>query len=214
MNVKIRPATIDDVPFLAWVMLAATRSHNKYGAWEHYVGGTEEDCLAFLRLIASTQKSHLFHYSVFIVAEIEGKKVGALSGYDPKVQGMGAFVKALPEVIQKLGWSEAYQNAAMERNLPFMMCAPDNAAGAWIVESVAVVPEYRRRGIIDLLLKEILSRGRKNGFKLAQIGVITDNIPAKQAYEKQGFRFDSEKRNADFEKIYGSPGIARLLLPL
>jgi len=98
MNVEIRSATVDDAAFLAWVMLAATRSHNKYGAWEHYVGGTEEDCLAFLRLIATTQKPHLFHYSTFIVAEVDGQKAGALSGYDPKVLGMRSFAKAMPEV--------------------------------------------------------------------------------------------------------------------
>jgi ribosomal protein S18 acetylase RimI-like enzyme len=214
MNIKIRSATVNDASFIAWVMLAAVRSHNKYGAWEHYVGGTEEDCLTFLRLLATTQGPHLFHYSTFIVAEINGQKVGALSGYDPKTQGMRAFVKAMPEVMEKLGWSKDFQKDAMERNLPFMACFPDNVDGAWVVENVAVLPEHRRQGIVDLMLKEILDRGRKNGFKLAQIGVIIDNKPARGAYEKHGFKFDSEKRNADFEKIYGSPGIARLFLAL
>jgi len=95
-----------------------------------------------------------------------------------------------------------------------MACTPDDAEGVWIVESVAVIPEYRKQGVVNLLLQEILDRGRKNGFKLAQIGVIIDNGSARNAYEKQGFKFDSEKRDSTFEKIYGSPGIARLLLSL
>jgi ribosomal protein S18 acetylase RimI-like enzyme len=214
MNIEIRSARVDDAPFLAWVMLAATRSHNKYGVWEHYVGGSEEDCLLFLELLARTEKPHLFHYSTFIVAEADGKKAGALCAYDPKVLGMRAFAKALPEVIQKLGWSDDYQKAALERYGSFFACTPDNAEGAWIVENVAVRPEYRKKGVINLLLQEVLNRGRKNGFKLAQIGVIIDNTPARRAYEKQGFKFDREKRDASFEKIYGSPGIARLLLNL
>lgn len=196
MNVEIRSAREDDAVFLAEIMLAATRSHNKYGAWEHYVGGTQEDCLAFLRLIATTQKPHLFHYSNFIVAEVEGQRVGALSGYDPKVLGMRSFAKAFPEVIQKLGWSHDYQKSALERHLPFMACTPDDAEGAWIVESVAVIPEYRKQGIVNLLLQEILDRGRKKGFKLAQIGVIIDNIAARKVYEKHSFKFDSEKRDS------------------
>lgn len=212
MNIDIRSARVEDVPFLAWVMLTATRSHNEYGVWEHYVGGTEDDCLSFLRLVATTQKPHLFHYSTFIVAEVNGQKAGALSCYDPKVLGMRAFTKVLPEVIQKLGWTEDYQKAALERYMPFMACTADDADGAWIVESVAVRPEYRKKGVVNLLLAEALDRGRKNGFKLAQIAVIIDNTPARQAYEKQGFRFDKEKRDSNFEKIYGSPGIARLLL--
>ena len=148
------------------------------------------------------------------MAEVNGQKVGALSGYDPKVLGMRAFVKALPGAIQELGWSQDYQKAAMERNLPFMACFSDDADGAWIVESVAVLPEYRKQGVVNLLLKEILTRGRKNSFKLAQISVVIDNKPARKAYEKQGFKFDREKRDSSFEAIYGSPGIARLLLHL
>jgi len=214
MNIEIRSARVDDVPFLAWVMLTAARSHNKYGTWEHYAGGTEEDCLTFLRLIATTQKPHLFHYSTFIVAKVDGQQAGALSGYDPKVSGMRAFVKALPEAIQKLGWSQDYQKAAMERNMPFMACLSDDADGAWIVESVAVRPEYRKKGVINLLLKEAIDRGRRQDFKMAQISVLIDNGRARRAYEKQGFKFDREKRDASFEKIYGSPGIARLLLNL
>jgi hypothetical protein len=58
MKIDIRPAGPDDAQFLAWVMLTATRSHLNYGVWEHFVGGTEQDCLSFLNCIATTQQSH------------------------------------------------------------------------------------------------------------------------------------------------------------
>ena len=214
MNIDIRPARADDAPFLAWVMLTASRSHLKYGVWEHYVGGTEQDCLSFLSLIATTQKPHLFHSSTFIIAEMNGQKVGALSGYDPKVLGMKSFVQALPEVFQKINWTIDEQRAAVERYRPWATCTPDDAEGAWIVESVAALPEYRRQGVVSRLLDEVLNRGRRNGFKRAQIGVLINNTPARLAYEKSGFKFDSEKRNPSFEATFGTPGIARLLLDL
>ena len=214
MNIDIRPARADDAPFLAWVMLTASRSHLKYGVWEHYVGGTEQDCLSFLNLIATTQKPHLFHSSTFIVAEMNGQKVGALSGYDPKVLGMKGFVQALPEVFQKLDWAMDEQRAAVERYRPWMTCIPDDAEGAWIVESVAALPECRRQGVVSRLLDEVLNRGRRGGYKRAQIGVLINNTPARLAYEKSGFKFDSEKRNPSFEATFGTPGIVRLLLDL
>jgi len=214
MNIDIRPARADDAPFLAWVMLTASRSHLKYGVWEHYVGGTEQDCLSFLSLVATTQKPHLFHSSTFIVAEMDGQKVGALSGYDPKVLGMKAFVQALPEVFQKLDWAMDEQRAAVERYRPWMTCIPDDAEGAWIVESVAALPECRRQGVVSRLLDEVLNRGRRGGYKRAQIGVLINNTPARLAYEKSGFKFDSEKRNPSFEATFGTPGIVRLLLDL
>jgi translation initiation factor 4G len=214
MNINIHPARPDDAPFVAWVMLAAGRSHLSYGVWDHYVGGTEQDCLSFLGLIATTAKPHLFHYSTFVVAEINGQRAGALSGYDPKVLGMKAFTQALPEAFQKFGWSRDEQKAAFERYLPWMICMPDDAEGAWIVESVAALPQYRRQGVVNTLLVDILERGRSSGYKRAQIGVLINNIPARRAYEKNGFKFDSEKRDQSFEATFGTPGITRLLLDL
>lgn len=214
MNIDIRSARADDAPFLAWVMLTAARSHLQYGIWDHYVGGTEQDCLSFLSLIATTQKPHLFHYSTFIVAENDGQQMGALSGYDPKVLGMKAFMQTLPEVFQKLEWSADDQKAAVERYLPWMTCVPDDAEGAWIVESVAARPEHRRKGVVNRLLDEVLNRGRESGYKRAQIGVLINNTPARGAYEKSGFKFDSEKRDPSFEAIFATPGITKLLRDL
>lgn len=214
MNINIRSARPDDAAFLAWVMLAASRSHLKYGIWEHYVGGTEQDCLSFLSLTAATQKPHLFHCSTFIVAEMNGQKVGALSGYDPKKLGTKALLHALPEVFQKLEWTMDDQKAAVERYGPWMTCSPDDAEGAWVVENVAAIPEHRRKGVVSMLIDEVLNRGRESGFKRAQIGVLINNTPARKAYEKCGFKFDKEKRNPIFEATFGSPGITRLLLDL
>jgi len=214
MNIDIRSARTDDVPFLAWVMLTAARSHLQYGIWDHYVGGTEQDCLSFLSLIAVTQKPHLFHYSTFIVAENDGQQMGALSGYDPKVLGMKAFMQALPEVFQKLGWSADDQKAAVERYLPWMTCMPDDTEGAWIVESVAARPEHRRKGVVNRLLDDVLNRGRESGYNRAQIGVLINNTPARRAYEKSGFTFVDEKRDPTFEATFGTPGITKLLRDL
>jgi len=214
MNIDIRSANKDDVSFLAWVMLTAARSHLQYGVWDHYIGGTEHDCLSFLNLVAATHEAHLFHYSTFIVAEINGQQAGALSGYDPTIIGMQAFAQALPEVFQKAGWSSDEQKAAIERYLSWMTCIPDNTEGAWIVESVATHPEQRRKGVVNKLLDEILARGREGGYKRAQIGVLVNNTPARRAYEKSGFIFDSEKRDPTFEATFGTPGITKLLRDL
>jgi GNAT superfamily N-acetyltransferase len=137
MKIDIRPAGPEDGPFLAWVMLAATRSHLSDGVWEHFVGGSERDCLSFLSLIATTHQSHLFHYSTFIIAEMNGQKAGAF-----------------------------------ERYLPWTTCVPKDSEGAWIVESVAVLPEYRRQGVISTLLTEVLETGRRGEYPWAQIGVL------------------------------------------
>ena len=91
-----------------------------------------------------------------------------------------------------------------------MYCAPEHAPGAWIVENVATLPEFRRRGLVDQLLEEILEKGRTAGASVAEVGVLIGNDPAQRAYEKAGFAVVDEKRHPEFEAAYKCPGI-RLL---
>jgi ribosomal protein S18 acetylase RimI-like enzyme len=86
----------------------------------------------------------------------------------------------------------------------------EHEAGAWVVEHVATRPEFRRRGLVERLVHEMIDRGRERGATTADIGVLIGNDPAQRAYEKCGFAEVEEKRDAAFEAAYGSPG-ARLL---
>jgi len=213
MNIQIRPARPDDAPFLARVMLISGRAHVHRGIWEVILGGTEEECLTFLQQLTISKTPHLFHHSCFLIAEVDGRPVAALGGYDPKVLGYPALRRAVVEVSQKMGFSGA-DEGAMKRSERVLCCIPDEVAGAWIIDSVATVPEFRRKGIVDKLLEEILEKGRKQGFRLAQINMYIGNFPAQRAYEKHGFKVIDEKRHPDFEAEIGSPGMMRLLRDL
>jgi len=75
---------------------------------------------------------------------------------------------------------------------------------------VATLPEFRRRGLTDRLLAEILDKGRRRGATTADVGVLIGNDPAQRAYEKAGFEVIGEKRHPEFEAVYKSPGIRSL----
>ena len=83
MDIKIRSARADDAAFLAWLILTAGRAHVKRGIWEVILNEPEDKCLAFLELLSVTQTPHLFHHACYLVAEIEGRPVAGLGGYDP-----------------------------------------------------------------------------------------------------------------------------------
>jgi translation initiation factor 4G len=210
LNVEIRPARSEDAEFLAWLMLTAGRAHVTRGIWEVIIGGTEQDSLEFLRLLAVTTTPHLFHYSCYLLAEADGKPAAGLGGYDPNICGYEALYRAMPEVLKKLGHSgpDPEANRRAERVL---CCIPGDAEGAWIVDSVATLPDYRRKGLVDRLLVAILEKGRQEGFQKAQISIYIGNRPAQCAYEKHGFKIVDEKRHPDFEAEIGSPGMARML---
>ena len=82
------------------------------------------------------------------------------------------------------------------------------------MENVATAPEYRRRGLVDRLLVEILGKGRERAATIADIGVLIGNDPAQRAYEKAGFEVTGEKRHPEFEAVYRCPGIRSLSLNL
>jgi ribosomal protein S18 acetylase RimI-like enzyme len=116
--------------------------------------------------------------------------------------------RAVQEANKKTG--RVLDNEAVGRALTILNISMQHEQGAWVVESVATRPEFRRRGLIDLLMEEMLERGRARGATTADIGVFIGNDPAQRAYEKHGFRVVDEKRNAAFEAVYGTPG-ARML---
>ncbi|MBS3918152.1 MAG: GNAT family N-acetyltransferase [Deltaproteobacteria bacterium] len=213
MNIQIRPARPDDAPILAWVMLISGRAHVQRGIWEVILGGTEEECLTFLQQLTISKTPHLFHHSCFLIAEVNGHPVAGLGGYDLKVLGYPALRQAVVEVSQKMGFSGRGEGA-MKRSERVLCCIPEEVEGAWIIDSVATVPEFRRKGIVGRLLEEILERGRQHGFRLAQINMYIGNVPARRAYEKHGFKVIDEKRHPYFEAEIGSPGMMRLLRDL
>jgi len=213
MNIQIRPARPEDAQFLAWVILTSGRAHVKRGIWEVILGGMEEENLVFLKRLTITRTPHLFHYTCFIVAEVDGRLVAALGGYDPKVLGYPALRQAVVEVSKEMGFSGP-DKAAMKWSERVLCCIPDEVEGAWVIDSVATVPEFRRKGIVNKLLEEILEKGRKQGFRRAQINMYIGNIPAQRAYEKHGFEVVDEKRHPDFEAEIASPGMVRLLRDL
>ena len=210
LNIQIRPAQPADAEFLAWLILTAGRAHVTRGIWEVILGGTEQNNLAFLKLLAVTTTPHLFHYSCYLIAEVDGRPAAGLGGYDPRICGYEALYRAMPEVLAKLGHSGP-DPGANKRAERVLCCIPEDTEIAWIIDSVATLPEYRRKGLVDRLLVAILEKGRQKGFHKAQISIYIGNRPAQRAYEKHGFKIVDEKRHPNFEAEIGSPGMARML---
>ena len=214
MDVTTREATPGDAPFLAWVMLAAARSHRPLSFWDYAFPGPDAPRLDYLAALTLAEPIGFAHYSGFLVAERQGQPVGALSAYDSASKGMGNFIAALTGLLEARGWSADHQQLLLARVAPVQTCMPDSPPGVWIVEWVATTPNARGRGVAHTLLREILARGRAAGYVKSQISYLLGNTPAETAYERVGFQVVEEKRHPDFEAAFGSPGIARMVRDL
>lgn len=211
-EVKIRDANEGDLEFIAWAQLCASRSHLDRGLWEYVNAQDEQQTLAFLRRLASTNTVHWCHWSLFQVVEVDGTPATAMCGFDSATHGMSAMGQVMASVLTD---SDVVLDQEYLRRVGTVgMVAPEHAEGSWVIENVATRPEYRRRGLTDALIEATLDRGREKGLALAQIAVFIGNEPARAAYIKAGFEPKDEKRDATFEAEVGCPGMERLLQPL
>jgi len=208
MAILVRPARASDAAFVAWTMLAASRSHLECGAWDLALALPDEDCIAILEAVSHEAPATFCSWQGFLVAEVDGTPAAALSAYDPAA--IAPVDPAIDAVLLRRGWSPLDIDESNERLVPFMTCAPGQPNGTWVVEWVATRPAFRRRGLVDALIAEILDVGRRRGYTAAQIAILMGNTPAQRAYEKHGFRLSHEHRHPDFAAAMGCPGIAEL----
>lgn len=217
MTIRIRRATEHDLDLLTWVMLAASRSHLDRGIWQYLNASGEAATRSFLRRLATTDTVHLFHSSLFLVAELDGEPGAAMCAYDSSNQG---FDVALPEMVAATAAEgiDAEDPEYVRRTAVllsgFIMDNPGPPGPRWVIENVATRPEMRRRGLVDALLHQLLGHGRERGFEHAQISVFIENERARRAYFKAGFESLAEQRSDDWQLEIGCPGSEMLLQPL
>lgn len=209
-TVRIVEATPEHAPFIAWVTLTAFRSHLERGLWDFMLDGDEASKLRYLEALATTEQLHWVHHSTFIVAEVDGRPASALCGYIDEELGGPTLQMAIIEANEKIGRTEEEAAAGFERAKSIMQVIPEHAPGAWVVENVATLPEFRRSGLVDRLMEEMLERGRRRGATVADISVFIGNDPAQRAYEKYGFAVIAERHDPEFESVYRTPGIRTL----
>jgi len=217
MGIRIRRADESDLPLLTWVMLAASRSHLDRGIWEYMNAMDEATALAFLRRLATTEAVHMFHHSLFLVAELDGEPGAAMCAYDSSTQG---YDVALPEIAAATAAEGVnaedpeYARRSGVLLSGFILEDPGPPGPRWVIENVATRPEMRRRGLVDALLHQLLGHGREGGFEHAQISVFIENERARRAYIKAGFEPVAEQRSDDWQLEMGCPGTEMLLQPL
>lgn len=204
----IRSARPEDAEDLAWAILAATRSHLPCGWLDIALRQPTEGCLDYLRRLTLTQARSWWHYSRFLVSETNGKFASALCAFragDAYPQSAAAMV----EVADALGWSGAKQKAMRDQSAFVFSCMMETDDDFWVLENIATLPEYCRRGMAQSLIRYALLIGQSKGLRQAQITFLSGNEAAERTYIKAGFKFADEKFHPDFESAIGSRGLRR-----
>lgn len=138
--------------------------------------GTSYDQLhASIARIASCEET-IYSYENTIVAEIDGKIVGAMCAYD------GADYQRLKQpVVDALGDNSGFANLK------------ETEAGEFYLDSVGVLPGYRGQGIASRLFEAQCLRAASSGHKVAGLIVDEDKPRAEALYARLGFRYLDDK---------------------
>ena len=212
MNVRIRPATAADAAFLAITTLIASRSHVNWGIFDVLFPRSEELRLRFVERMVTAEPRSFHHYVHFLVAEVGGQPAAALCAFTEDARIWDDLQQARTSVVRALGIDEDEWAAAEERAAPARALAASASApiGAWEVEWVGTLPQYRRRGLVNGLLKAILEKGLRTGHSLAEVSVLIGNYPAQRAYEHAGFVTYEDYCSPEFEVLMRAPGGRKL----
>src|SRR3989304_5413124 len=101
-------------------------------------------------------------------------------GFFENEYGAASLMAGAAAVNQKIGRSLDDIAAGWERAKSIMGIVMEHEAGAGVVEHVATRPGFRRRGLVERLVHEMLERGRQRGGMTADIGGLIGHGPARR----------------------------------
>lgn len=163
---RLRAATPEDAPFIAWAIAAALHKEES------------DDGLHSLFCEICQREDTLYSWRNTIIADYEGKAIGALTCYD------GARYRNLRDITFPLfSGTVNYELSQMEM---------ETSAGEFYIDSMSVLPEYRKQGVATALLKTGIDRARELSIDKASLVVLPSNTGAKRLYESLGFEYEKD----------------------
>ncbi|MGK7955921.1 MAG: GNAT family N-acetyltransferase [Crocosphaera sp.] len=220
-QLTIRKATALDIPFLARIEYEASLPPRNHCFWEDLLQGTQTEVLPFIEAKLKADAGNCGLLADFVIVEEQGKPVAAAAGYCPNQYNYSPLnLLALDKIAQELNWSQEITSDFRDHYLQFLggnlqplFLRPQ---ARWIIETVAVVPEARGRGVGKFLIKALLEEGKRQQHSSAGIMIINGNDAARRTYEAVGFKpyqtfyedYFRDRFNLDF------PGVTKFRLDL
>ncbi len=200
MGIKIRSAGIDDVPFLAQMILQSDRAGKKVGVFDLiFENKNDKEILENLEKLTQTKIKNHCHFSNFLIAESDNKNVGTLCSYEPRLITEQTFLEALKEI----GCEEK-----TEEKLKFLYeCGFELNSRTLMFDFVEELQDYKEVGILKALMQKSLLTARLKGYRIAQAVIEIGSLETKLYYEKLGFREIKSKECEIYKEKLGRNGL-------
>lgn len=200
MGIIIRQATAKDSPFLAQMILQASRAGKKGGFFDLLFTDVEDSVvLKRLEELTKTQVMSHCNYKNFLVAEIDGKSVGTLCSYEPRISNKESFVKALEEI----GCSKDIEDTLDV----FYSCSFEQNRSTLMFDFMEVGEGFIDVGVLKALMQKSLLTARLKGYRVAQTVIEIGSLETELFYKKLGFVKTKEIECKTYKEVFGRAGL-------
>lgn len=178
-NITFRWATIDDAPFIAWGVCCALHTH------------PSPPYLDFIaKNVCSREADILYSYRNALLAIDGNRPIGLCLCYD----GNGYHERRLTtfSLFEEGNKEFAAVHDEETQDMDLEHAEDETQTGEYYIDSLAVLPEYRGKGIARQLMQEQIRHAKKLGLPIATLLVDPDNPPALRLYKSLGFKYHSD----------------------
>lgn len=202
-KIDVRKANKNDSRFLALSMLRSSRAGKKIGIFDLIFEVSNDDILLDkLEKLTTSEIKTYCHYSNFLIANIDGKDVGTLCNYEPRI----ATAELLSKALEDLGVSEEYE----ERASMISLCAFEADKRTWMLDFLTEQDGFGGLVIIKELVKKSLLTASLKGYRIVHTVVEIGSVDIMLVYKKLGFQVIDEKKCEVFKENFGRTGVALL----
>ena len=203
MNIKIRKALSTDAKFLAKMILQSSRADKQIGIFDLLFGSkSDEKTLDNIEKLTTTTAKNKCHYNNFLIAEIDGKSVGTLCSYEPRISTRETFLDALKEIDN---------NENAEEFLEVLdSCDFELNKSTLIFDFMEELEGNMDVGILKSLMQKSLLTARLKGYRIAQAMVEIGSLETLLYYKKLGFKEIKQKECELYKEKFGRPGLVLL----
>ena len=200
MAIKIRKATAEDSPFLAQMILQSSRAGKKDGMFD-IVFQTNDNKVILPRLeklTCTTAKNHC-HFSNFLIAELDGKSVGTLCSYEPRIATKETLIAAFKELGCREDVSESLE--------VFFSCDFNLNNRTLMFDFMEELEGFIDVGVLKELMRKSLLTARLKGYRIAQTIIEIGSLESELFYKKLGFKKVAEKECELYREKFGRAGL-------
>ncbi len=200
LDVRLRAARPEDA------RVAARLIHMTMARVANFVFGSEEVALVALQGLFARPRTR-FSYELSHVAEVDHRVVGVI---------LAAPTERLQATIVPTGWA-VVGILGIPRVLGLiwrgvrLARVPEGEPGEYYIAHLAVLPEYRGRGIGGVLLAWAEAQARAAGRNVVSLRVEIENERARAFYERHGYVLRDVHETPHLERLIGFRGLYRLV---